>query len=829
MTHPSAGCFHCDEPLPPGPEITARVAGEQRHFCCYGCRAVSETIVNEGLEQFYQQRSTPTITPQAIDEKVRRDCELFDDETLQAQLVNRREDGTLETWLMVEGITCAACIWLIERHLEKRPGVQSIAINHSTQRAHLVWESSQISLGELLLAIRELGFTASPFQPNEWEAQMKRDQKRAIIRIGIAGVASMQAMMLAYPLQFGLASGTDEAMIQLFRWASWLIATPVVLYSAFPFLQAALRDVRSGHPTMDVPVSLAIYGGYIASAWVTVQGGEEVYFESVCMFTFFLGLGRFLEMRGRYRAGIAGVSLINAVPRTARRRIVGEDREEAVPAASLSAGDQVLVLPGETVPADGTITEGQSALDESMLTGEYLPVNRVPGDPVSAGTVNTEGPLVVRVERAGGDTRVSAIMRLLDRAQQEKPRTAVIADRVASYFVGAVLLASVATFGVWMQIDPSRAFAITLAVLVATCPCALSLATPTALTAATSALQRLGFLPTRGTTLESLSAVDTLVFDKTGTLTDGRLTLAGVTTLGPLDSEACVSLASALEHHSIHPVARAFGTPAHPASSPRHYTGEGITGEVAGQFYAIGTVDFVGRVLGIEPPDSAPGDGTLSIYLAGPEGWLARFALDDQLRPDSVSTLELLKARGYHLVMLSGDRSDQVERVGRHLPLDEWQGALSPEAKLEAIRRLEERGHRVMMVGDGLNDLPVLAGARLSVAMAGSSDIASLRADAVLLGEGLTPMADALTMAPRTRRIIRQNVTLSLMYNGSILPLAMAGLVAPWAAALGMSLSSVVVVMNALRLGGTEPTGTSDLAERGESGRKEHPVASLSG
>lgn len=799
-TSPDKRCFHCGEPLPDTTEITAHVAGAERHFCCFGCRAVSDIIRNEGLEQFYQQRDAPTVTPDPLDDRIREECLNYDSAFLQSEVVEQRSDGLHETWLMVEGLSCAACIWLIERHLEKVPGLESIHINHSTQRAHLVWDPAVTSLGRLLLGIRELGFSASPFRPSEWEQQIRKEQKQALIRIGIAGIASFQTMMLAYPLQFGLTADTDAAMIQLFRWASLVIATPVVLYSALPFFSGALRDLKQQHPGMDVPVSIAVAGGYLASTWVTLFGGEHVYFESICMFTFFLGLGRFLEARARYRAGLASVSLINAMPGTALR--IEPDGDHVVPSRSLAAGDVIRVRPGDTLAADGTVINGQSAIDESMLTGEYLPVSRRAGDAVSAGTLNTENPLEVRVDKAGNDTRLSAITRLLDRAQEEKPTTALAADRVATWFVSGVLVAAAVTFGVWSMTDPERAFAVALAVLVATCPCALSLATPTALTVATSALREKGFLPTRGTTLEALSTVDTLVFDKTGTLTQGRLTISDVQLLGNVDETQCRQLAAGLESGSEHPIARAFsGIAGKPFTELTNTPGEGLNGKFEGKRYAIGSPDFVRDTLGLDAPTGTPEDGKLGIYLAREDGWLARISLDDQPRPDAQETLDELRSMGYWLIMLSGDHSAQVEKTASALSLDEWQGRCSPEDKLAFIRALEDRGHRVMMVGDGLNDLPVLAGARLSVAVAGASDIARLNADAILLGESLQPLRTALEMAPATRRIIRQNLGLSLVYNLTILPLAMMGLVVPWVAAAGMSASSVIVVMNALRLG----------------------------
>lgn len=808
MTTASGACFHCQEPLPETPPVTDESGGYTRAFCCEGCRAVSRIIRNEGLDRFYQQREGPVTTPDPVDERVRDECLHYNDQQLLDEVVHSREDDLHETWLMIEGLSCAACIWLIEHHLAHFDGLETININHSTQRAHLVWDPNLTGLGNLLLGIRELGFQASPFRPGEWEQQIRAQQKQAMIRIGIAGIAALQTMMLAYPLQFGLSADANPAMVQLFRWASFVIATPVVLYSAVPFFQAAARDIKHRHPGMDVPVSIAILAGYVASAQVTLFGGEHVYFESICMFTFFLGIGRFLEGRARYRAGLENLSLINAMPGTARR--IQNGNETVVRARDLTPGDRIRVRPGDTLAADGRIVEGQSALDESMLTGESLPVNRGPGDPVSAGTVNTENPLELIVDQSGDNTRLSAITRLLDRAQADKPRTQQLADRIAGVFVSTVLAVAGITWLGWWLLEPLRAFPVTLAVLVATCPCALSLATPTALTVATNRLRRAGFVPTRGTTLETLNTVDTLVFDKTGTLTRGQLSIAGVHPCPGVSDAHCRALAAGLEQGSEHPIARAFqDQPTAEVTQRETHPGGGVTGVRDGRRIALGRADFVASELGLAPPADAASDAALTIHLASDAGWLGRITLDDTLREDTATVLERLRAHGWHCVLLSGDHSGQVARIAETLGIEQYEGRLSPEDKLDRIQALEAKGHKVMMVGDGLNDLPGLAGARLSVAMAGSSDIARLRADAVVLGERLAPLLEALRVAPLTRRIIRQNLTVSLLYNAAILPLAMAGLVIPWIAAAGMSASSVVVVMNALRLGGMNPHGNT--------------------
>lgn len=808
MMTASGACFHCQEPLPETPPVTDEFGGRTHAFCCEGCRAVSRIIRDEGLDRFYQQREGPVTTPDPVDERIRDECLHYNDPEFLDEVVHPREDGLHETWLMIEDLSCAACIWLIEHHLARFDGLESIHINHSTQRAHLVWNPDVTGLGNLLLGIRELGFQASPFRPGEWEQQIRAQQKQAMIRIGIAGIAALQTMMLAYPLQFGLNTESDPAMVQLFRWASFIIATPVVLYSAVPFFRAAARDIKHRHPGMDVPVSIAILAGYLASVQVTLLGGEHVYFESICMFTFFLGLGRYLEGRARYRAGLENLSLINAMPGTARR--IDNTGETVVRARDLAPGDRIRVRPGDTLAADGRIVEGDSTLDESMLTGESLPVGRGPGDPVSAGTVNTENPLELMVDQAGDNTRLSAITRLLDRAQADKPRTQQLADRIAGVFVSAVLIVAAATWLTWWFLDPTRAFPITLAVLVATCPCALSLATPTALTVATNRLRRAGFVPTRGVTLETLNTVDTLVFDKTGTLTRGLLSIAGVHPCPGVSGPQCRALAAGLEQGSEHPIARAFqDQPAAEVTQKETHPGGGVTGVSNGQRMALGRADFVASELGLALPEDAESDAALTIHLASDTGWLGRITLDDTLREDAAPVLERLRARGWHCVLLSGDHSGQVARVAEALDIEQYEGRLSPEDKLTRIQALEAKGHKVMMVGDGLNDLPGLAGARLSVAMAGSSDIAQLQADAVVLGERLTPLLEALRVAPMTRRVIRQNLSVSLLYNAAILPLAMTGMVIPWIAAAGMSASSVVVIMNALRLGGMNPHGNT--------------------
>jgi len=803
-------CFHCGEPAYGEPPITLELDGATRHFCCQGCKAVCETIRAEGLSGFYQYRTEPAVTPRQLSATEESRIRELDHPLVQAAFVAPVKGGQ-EAQLLIEGITCAACIWLLENHMARQPGVESFSVNHSTQRARLIWSADNAPLSDLIMAIDQLGYRARPYRSDEAEQALKAEHRTTLIRLAVAGIGTVQSMMLAFPLYFELISDLSADFVAFFRWFSLLVATPVVLYSARPFFRNAWRDCRSRHLTMDVPVAIAIGLAYAASAWVTVTGGDEVYFESVCMFTFFLLLGRYIEMQARYRAGLTGNALAGFQPGVAHRVENGETA--IVPTHDLKPGDIVRVRPGETLPVDGTIESGHSTLNEAALTGEYLPETRAPGDTVHAGSVNGENPLDIRVTRSGAQTRLSGILRILDRVQAEKPPVARMADRIAGTFVSRVLIVTPLVWVGWWLAGADNAFDITLSVLVVTCPCALSLATPTAITSATVRLRRSGFLPTRGHTLESLNDIDTVVFDKTGTLTRGELTLLDTTVTGSLDQTECGRLAAGLEKHSEHPIARVFHARAsETVSEVTNHLGGGLSGLWNGTPVFIGHRDFVQEHTHVAQPGVTSGSG-MEIWLATANEWLARFTLDDEPRSDARATIDRLHAAGVRTLLLSGDRSGHVQQIARTLGIDEAIGQASPEHKLEVLEGLASKGRRIMMVGDGLNDLPSMAGAGISVAMGTAADLTQLKADAVLLNGQLTQLVNAMETSRQTRRVIRQNMGWALAYNVLALPLAAAGLVPPWLAAIGMSVSSLVVVLNALRLG------------RSDSKTEQHPPA----
>ncbi|TDQ36903.1 heavy metal translocating P-type ATPase [Thiopseudomonas denitrificans] len=790
-------CYHCSLPVPPGSRFHTAVLGSQRNFCCPGCQAVAEAIVDNGLESYYQHRSESSTNPDALPGLIPDELKLYDRPDVQDPFV--QSDGELsDTRLLIEGITCAACGWLIERHLARLPGVSSADLNLSNHRLHVRWDASRLPLSELMQSLRKIGYAAHPWQADKVTEQLAHANRRALRKLGVAGLLWMQVMMASMATWPEFNIDLSPGMDGLLRWVSLILTTPIIFYCSTEFFQGAIRDIRTRHLTMDVSVSLAIAGAYVAGIWSTFTGQGELYFDASGMFAFFLLSGRYLERRARERTAAATAQLVNLLPASCLR-LDAKGNSERILLRELQLADHVLVPPGHLIPADGRILEGRSSVDESLLTGEYLPLPRSPGDHVTAGTLNVEGPLTLQVDALGDDTRLSAIVRLLDRAQSLKPRLAVIADRVAQWFLISVLLIATAVGLAWLSIDSSRAFWVVLSLLVATCPCALSLATPTALTAATGSLHKLGLLLTSGHVLESFKHIDTVIFDKTGTLTEGRLTLKDIRPFPGQDADRALAIASALENRSEHPIARAFGHSPLVASQVTNTAGMGLEGMVDGQQLRIGRPDFVAALShgSVPQPPTAQGQWLL---LGNEQGPLAWFALDDQLRSDAPDLLAACRKRGWSTLLLSGDSSPMVQEVAATLGINDARGGLTPADKLAVLQELHDKGHRVLMLGDGVNDVPVLAAADISIAMGSATDLAKTSADAILLSNRLGSLVDALDVARKTRRIIIENLAWATLYNGLVIPFAAIGWVTPGWAAIGMSISSLLVVLNAMRL-----------------------------
>ena len=790
-------CYHCGQIVADNLHLTARVFGQDRSMCCVGCQAVTNAIVESGSESFYQYRSdtntTPDFTIDTLPQSVRQELTLFDNPDVLLDIATQHDEG-FDTVLIIEGITCAACGWLIEKQLQRFDGVTSVQLNLSQHKLYISWQQDVTALSQIISRIYALGFKAQPYTPDAAQQQLQAEQKVAIQRLVLAALGMMQAMMFAVPLYADDWAGVFIKFETYFRFAGLAITTPVIFYSARPFFTACIRDLKSRHLTMDVPVSIAIGGAYLASIYSTFTHGDEVYFDSVCMFTFFLLVGRFLETRARLRNGEAGNELHNLMPR-ACVKITTEGEETLLPINQINVGDCIRILPGSTIATDGIIVNGNTSIDESIITGEFIPLHKNINDSVIAGSLNVENPIDIRVTAIGKGTQISTIMSLLDRASQDKPKIAQLADKLAQYFVAAVLLISAIVFTAWSFIDSDRAFWITLSVLVATCPCALSLATPTALTAATTALRRNGVLITRGHVLETLRKSKRIIFDKTGTLTLGQLTIEETVIVNKTQANP-LQIAASLEHFSQHPIAHAFKFQTLlPATNIQNHAGSGVSGTVDNIDYKIGTAHFIHNdsISAVSPDDRH------WIALANTTDVLAWFLLSDAIRPNAKSTIEQLQGLALSCELLSGDHSTHVAHVANALGINQFNGGVSPQGKLDYLTKQDPNDVSIM-VGDGINDVPVLAQAPVSIAIGSASDLAKTHADVILVNNQLTRLPQLIKQAHKTARIIKQNLAWALLYNSSVLPLAALGLLPPYLAAIGMSASSLVVVFNALRL-----------------------------
>ena len=844
MSHES--CYHCGLPVPENTHFIVEIKGKSQPMCCPGCQAVATAICDGGLSKFYEYRAANAIRPDLSKQSV---LEAYDLPEVQADYVEQiyveQRTDTAENskhqriQLLVGGITCAACAWLIEQHLEKIPGIFNVRVNVTNHRAVVEWNVQQLKLSELLKAFLAIGYDARPASDEAARSLRKNENRRFIQRLGVAGLGMMQAGMIAVGLYVGAFQGMDPVWQNYLRWVSLIIALPVVLFSAYPFFHAAIRNLRIGYLTMDVPVSLAIGLAFTASCWATVSKTGEVYFDSVAMFTFFLLLGRYLEMRVRHRNDSYAEGLGQLLPPTTTK--LSEEGEVSVPVKSLHVGDLIRVAEGETIPCDGKVEEGVSSVVEAVLTGEQLPVFKQPGDLVSAGTINSENPLVVTVHAVGKQTRLSAILSLVEQAKTEKPVQVALADRIAGYFVLAVLVIAAGVALWWWQHEPQQALWVVLSVLVVTCPCALSLATPAAMAVATGVLSQKGFLVSRGHVLEALSSADQIIFDKTGTLTLGNMTIAEVIPLPNLPGQRfsdqgsseemlskkkIVQIAAGLESGSRHPISKAFSdiTEKFAVNNVEQQVGAGISGMIdvgdiqtfttttfitaaglnatKGQIkVAIGQPSYIASLFDVDAPDLPTIDATkLPLLLATEQGPLGWVLLQDQLRPGAVEAISKLKATGLEVSLLSGDRENSVADMAQKLSIERWFGTMSPEQKLFYAKQLQQDGHKLVMVGDGINDVPVLSGADVSVALGDATDFARIHADSIMLSGNLDTLPKAIALARATRRIIRQNLIWALVYNLVALPLAATGMIPPWAAAIGMSASSLLVVLNALRL-----------------------------
>jgi Cu2+-exporting ATPase len=771
-----------------------------------GLRGGGTNHLDAGLVDYDRLRTRTTASVQQRVPEILDQAAVYESQPMTAFYSREVGANEREVSLILEDVECAACAWLIERTLATQPGVVEAAVNFSTHRARVRWDAQRCTLGTLLAAVARIGYRAQPYDPARREAALQREARTRLRRLAVAGLFGMQVMMVAVVLYAGQWWGIDPAFYTMFRWFSLALCLPILIYSASPFFTAASRGMLRGSPGMDLPVSLDLSIAFAASAYATVLGEGHVYFDSVAMFTFFLLLARHVEFLARQRAQQTTEALVSPAPAFARRiepdnkvdsnathhsgqrlglvqaseNADANNRDEIalVPVAELYPGDRVRALPGESVPADGIITCGAANVDESLLSGEARPVQRRIGDEVHAGTLNCGSALEVRVSRVGADMVISRVLALVEQAAETRPRLALLAEKVARVFVLAVVAIATVVGVYWWNVDADKWLTATIAVLVVTCPCALSLATPAAMTAAASALTRHGLVPARGLNIEALAAIEHVVFDKTGTLTTGQFSVLGTHPLGQENTTTLLRAAAALERYSEHPIARAIEAvssgPGPTASDVHTHQGLGISGRLGDQRWWLGVPAWVCEQAQLPHLELHRNEhtGSSMVMIAANETACALIELVDELRAGAVDVVNALKSQGIGVSMYSGDGDEAVQRIADRLGIIDYAANLLPQDKLNRLRALTASGLSTAMVGDGINDAPVLASASVSVAMGTGAHTARANAGFILINEQLGALLEALRIARQSRRVMRQNMTWALAYNLIALPIA---------------------------------------------------------
>ena len=815
------GCFHCGLPLDERFHGKTRVLGQERAFCCNGCLAVARSIVDAGLEEYYEHRREKAITADVVPEIVRK-LAFYDHPDVQKSFVRDRA-ATREASLLLENIRCAACLWLNERVLRGLDGVLEVDLDYTSHHARVRWDPKRIKLSEILESILNIGYVAHPYDTTRREELNALQRKRSTERLIFAGIIGMTVMNFAiagYVMGYSDETGELALWVRIGRWTSLFATTALLAYPGQEFFIGAWRDLRNRRLGMDVPIVLGLSVAYLGSLHTTVMQSGEVYYDSIAMFVFLVLLARRIELRGRIRAADALDRVGRILPRLATR--LAPDGEQEVLVSDLRAGDRVRVKPGEIVPTDGRLVEGSSSFDESLLTGEPLPVSRTRGDAVIGGTCNVDQAVVIEIARESADSTVAEIHRLLARGIRDAPRYAVLAQHAATWFVAVVLVIAAVTAGAWLWIDPAAALPNTVAVLIVTCPCALALATPVAAAVGVGRCADSGMLTVRSDAIEVLAQCDTFAFDKTGTLTAGELTVEEIAVFGGLETDRARAVAASLEAHSEHPIGRAlrdaWSGDVPEVTDLNNNVGQGISGRLDDREWRIGRPRFAlsAEVAGDlrDRIAALQARGQMVVALGDDRGRGALFALSDRIRPGARELLESLRAQGVsHIALLSGDGQASVDRIAHGLAFDEVGGYLTQADKLTWIRDRQRAGARVAMLGDGINDAPTLAGADVSISFAHATELAQVNSGLLVLSGELGVIAEMRRLAKKIRRIIRQNLVWAASYNLLAVPAAALGFIAPWGAAIGMSLSSLLVVLNALRLRGRRaPQASADRA-----------------
>lgn len=809
--HAEGDCFHCGLSIPDGGVVSGSVEGKDREFCCYGCKSVCQVIFDSGMEGFYDR--TPEGTLLAPPPELSEDAALFDLEEIQQEYVSS-DDNISEINLLVEGIHCAACVWLIERTLTPISGVVSAQVNLSGKRLHLRWDKTQIKLSELIKRLSHIGYAAVPFDPETAEGRLRKRDRSLLYRLVFAGFAMMNLLWIS----IALYSGADQGEFRTwFHWLGFSLATPTLLYSGYPFLRGAWTGMVARHLTMDLPIAIGATTTYLYSTYITINGSQigDVYFDTVVNFIFVILIGRYLESAAKRKAVSSTQRLMDLQPRVAT--IIRDGSEEVVPVRSLVVGDMVMVKPGQRIPVDGELIDGVSEVDEAMLSGESLPVSKKPGDLLYAGTVNGHGVMRLRVDAVLKNSALGKIIDMVEDAQASKAPIQCTADRIVPWFVSLTLFLGAVTFLFWVGSDFEVALMAATSVLIITCPCAFGLATPMAIAVASGVGARHGVLIKNGGVLEMLSSIRHIVFDKTGTLTEGKLGVRDIYLEEGWDNREFYRIAYALERYSEHSVAKVIVRKAEEqlgnvaresvAENFTYSPGAGISGIVDGRECLLGTaawmeqhdVSITAGVMNFAVESEAKAESVVFLSVNGL--CVGGLSLADKLRSGTALLLSRLRQQGMRFSLLTGDRQKVAEAVVNELGEDMSVIAeVLPDEKAAVIRDLQKSGEQIAMVGDGINDAPALTMADVGIAMGSGTDVSVESADIVLLSSEIEQVELANRLSQRTLRTIRQNIGISILYNVIMVPLAMMALITPLVAAISMPVSSLLVIGNAARI-----------------------------
>ena len=808
MPNPSVPCYHCGSDTEAESSLHADLGGIRRPFCCTGCMAVAQTIYGEGLESFYQRQVSAGERPDYLlaGNELPEALEVYKDPALQERFVKILDTGFAETILSLEKIRCAACVWLCEHHLQRVFGVDDVQINYVTLKAIVRFDPLKIGIPKILYEVQRIGYLAWPYEPSELALRSKRERRNLLFRLGVALLGMMQVMMYAWPIYTDSIDLSPENNL-LLNWTSWLLTVPVILYSAAPIFASAWRSMGSFGKTrslgMDVPIALALGMAFTVGTVNLLVGDGPSYFDSITMFVAFTLGARYIELIARQDAQSGSEALSKQLPASCERYLdyPKTTNVERIPVVRCVVGDRVRVGPGEIIPADGVLLDHHTSISEALLTGESKPVHKSSGDRLFAGTHNIQNSIAMEITAVGQTTRLAGIAILLDRALQAKPPMLGLAEVWAGRFVLLLIIAAIISSATWLMVEPSRAWPVMLGVLVASCPCALSLAIPTALAAAQGALTKIGLFVIHGRALEGLSKANTLVMDKTGTLTIGEPRLQTITLLrdGMSENEA-LALAVGMEEGQNHPLGLALSQALHERSLSPHrflsrsdnHLGKGLSN----QNYRLGKADWAGVQVIPASFDALYSD----VYLSDDQGPIARFSFLDRPREGVDALLQYAQAHQIDVHLLSGDTQETVEAWAHYHGITQYRGGASPEEKYEFIRQLQIEGRKVCAIGDGVNDAPFLAKADISIAMGSGAPLAAAGADAVLVSASFETLVKAFSLAHRTQRIIRQNLLWAFIYNLTIIPLAIMAWINPWVAGIGMASSSLLVTLNAWRL-----------------------------